>query len=77
MDTESSAVERGQKLYKVALEEWVAAIRLEEDLVSSTRSVAQVDRWEQAHFREEEARKRAKTAKDELEAALRAKYFQF
>jgi hypothetical protein len=46
-------------------------------LASSTRSIAQVDRWEQAHYREDGARTRAKAAKKEFEAALRSKYFQF
>jgi hypothetical protein len=40
-----------------------------------TRS--QVDKWEQAHFREEEARKKAKAAKEGYEDALREKFFGF
>ena len=77
MHSDNDAVIQSQNLYKVALEDWIAAIRQEEELASSTRSIAQVDRWEQAHYREDGARTRAKAAKKEFEAALRSKYFQF
>jgi hypothetical protein len=75
--SDNDAVIQSQNLYKVALEDWIAAIRQEEELASSTRSIAQVDRWERAHYREDWARTRAKAAKKEFEAALRSKYFQF
>jgi len=54
---------------------WLAAIREEEVLASVNHSVAEVDRWEQAHFREEELRNKAKAAKKNYEAALRFKFF--
>jgi hypothetical protein len=41
--------------YKAAVEEWITAIREEESLASGDSTVAQVDDWEQAHFKEEEA----------------------
>ena len=66
-----------QQAYKSAVEEWIAAIRKEEALASANHSVAQVDRWEQAHFGEEEARQKAKAAKASYEAALREKFFGF
>jgi hypothetical protein len=50
---------RYQKAYLAAVEGWVAAIREEEALVSVDPSLAEVDRWEQAHSREEELRDKA------------------
>jgi hypothetical protein len=66
-----------QSAYKAAVEEWIVAIRKEEALASANHSLAQVDRWEQAHFDEEAARDRVKAAKQAYEAALRAKFFGF
>ncbi|MGZ5836024.1 MAG: hypothetical protein ACXWKC_02810 [Xanthobacteraceae bacterium] len=66
-----------QAAYKSQLETWIAAIRREEALASGNHSVAEVDKWEQAHFDEEEARAKAKTAKTEYEAALRQEFFGF
>jgi len=46
-----------QAAYKAAMEQWIVAIRKEEALVSVTpHSVAEVDKWEGAHFEEDEAR---------------------
>ncbi len=45
-----------QAAYKAAVEEWVAAIREEEALASVDHSVAKLDLWEAAHFREDEKR---------------------
>jgi len=39
--------------------------------------VAEVDRWEGAHFTEEIARNKAKAAKKDYEDAVRLKQFQF
>ncbi len=66
-----------QALYKEAVEAWIAAIRREETLASTNHTVAQVDRWEQAHFDEEEARNKVKAAKRKYEDELRAKFFGF
>jgi predicted RNase H-like HicB family nuclease len=66
-----------QDAYKAALEQWIAAIRAEEALVCVNHTVAQVDRWEKAHFDEEDARDRAKDAKQTYEDALREKFFGF
>ena len=40
-------------------------------------SVADVDKWEDADFTEEEAREKVKEAKQEYENALREKFFNF
>jgi hypothetical protein len=74
---ETTELDRLQDAYKTVVEEWIAAIREEEGLASVNHSVAEIDRWEGAHFREEEIRSRAKAAKKEYEAALRRKFFDF
>jgi hypothetical protein len=66
-----------QTAYKSAVEEWRAAIAEEEALASVNHSVAEVDRWEGAGFREEEIRNKAKAAKKAYEGALREKFFHF
>ena len=63
--------------YKAAVEEWIAAIREEECLASVDPTVAQVDDWEGAHFKEEEARNKAKKAKKDYEDAIRQGLFGF
>ena len=37
-----------QNAYKVAVEEWIAAIKQEEALASVNHSIAEVDKWGQA-----------------------------
>ena len=66
-----------QAAYKAAVEQWVAALREEEALASVNHDVAEVDAWEHAAFREDEARQKAKAAKKEYENALREKFFNF
>ena len=77
MEVEESELDQKQSAYKAAVEAWIAAIREEEALASGDHSVAEVDRWEEAHFREEEFRNKAKTAKKEYEDTLRLKLFDF
>jgi hypothetical protein len=77
MNAEHAELDQMRRTYKAAVEHWIAAIRKEEALASVNHTVAQVDRWEQAHFDEEDARKRAKAAKANYEAALREKFFGF
>jgi hypothetical protein len=77
MSTEYPELDRMQRAYKAAVEEWLAAIRKEEALASANHTLAQVDRWEQGHFDEEKARDKAKAAKANYEAALRQKLFNF
>ena len=52
-----------QSAYKAAVEEWIAAIRNEEALASVNHTVAQVESWENAADKEDEARQKAKAAK--------------
>jgi hypothetical protein len=77
MEDQDAELDRMQSDYKAAVDEWIAAIREEEALASVNHSVAEIDQWEGAGFKEEEIRSRAKAAKKEYEAALRLKFFDF
>ena len=77
MDKENPELDRLQGAYKAAVEQWIAAIRKEEALASTNHSVAQVDRWEEAYFHEEEARTKAKAAKAEYESRPSGQVFRF
>jgi len=74
---DEAELDRLQAAYKAAVEEWIKAIRDEEALASVNHSVAEVDRWEGAHFREDDLRKTVKAAKKQYENALREKFFNF
>jgi hypothetical protein len=63
--------------YKAAVERWIAAIRLEEDLATPDHSMVAVDDWEKANFGEEDARNIAKAARQEYQDALRQILFNF
>ena len=65
------------KAYKLAVEKWIAAIKEEEALASVAHSVAKVDKWENAHFKEEAIRNKVLAAKKIYEDALREKFFGF
>ncbi|MBV8674001.1 MAG: hypothetical protein JOZ33_11245 [Acidobacteriaceae bacterium] len=77
MEADNSELDQKQTAYKEAVEKWIAAIREEETLASGDHSVNEIDRWEDAHFHEEEFRRRAKAAKKEYEDALRLRFFGF
>jgi hypothetical protein len=77
MTAEIAGLDQMQAAYKTAVEEWLAAIREEEALASVNHSEAEIDTWEAAGFREEDARDKAKQAKEAYEAALREKFFNF
>jgi hypothetical protein len=66
-----------QAAYKAAVEAWISAIRNEEALVSANHSMAEIDKWEQAHLDEDDMRNGVKAAKAKYEDALRAKFFGF
>ena len=72
-----SELDRLQSAYKTAVEKWIAAIRAEEALASVNHTVAEIDRWEAAHFREDEVRSAVLDAKKQYEDALRLKFFKF
>jgi hypothetical protein len=66
-----------QAKYKAAVEEWIAAIKQEEALASVNHTVAELDKWEAAHFDEDAIRNKVKAAKKQYEDALREKFFGF
>jgi hypothetical protein len=65
------------RAYRGTVEDWITAIREEEFLACGDPTVAQLDDWEQAHFKEEEARNKAKKAKKDYEDAIRQSLFGF
>ncbi len=77
MDVQISELDQMQAAYKAAVEAWVAAIRSEEALASVNHSIAELDKWEAAHFHEEALRDEVKAAKKSYEDALRHKFFNF
>jgi hypothetical protein len=70
-------LDRLQNAYKAAVEEWISAIKEEEALASVNHTVAEIDQWEGAHFKEDDIRKKVKAAKKQYEDALRRKFFNF
>jgi hypothetical protein len=77
MDIAVTDLDKMQAAYKAAVEEWIKAIRQEEALASVNHSVAELDQWEAASFKEDEIRSKVKAAKKEYEDALRQKFFHF
>jgi hypothetical protein len=77
MNMENSELDSLRDAYKAAVENWIAAIREEENLATPDHTVHAVDVWEHAGFTEEEARIKAKAAKTAYEDALRKVNFNF
>jgi hypothetical protein len=77
MQDKAAELDRLQAAYKAAVEEWLSAIKHEEDLASVNHTIAEVDQWEAAHFKEEEIRRTVKSAKKHYEDALRRMLFNF
>jgi hypothetical protein len=77
MPNDTFELDQMQRAYKAAVDEWITAIRQEEALASGDHSVAEVDKWEQAHLKEDEIRSKVKAAKRQYEDALREKFFGF
>jgi len=57
--------------YKKATDEWVAAIRAEEALATPDHSMIAVEKWDDAHFREEDAHSKYTQALEAYKDALR------
>jgi len=77
MAIEISELDKMQSDYMAAVDVWLEAIEDEKALAAVNHSVAEVDLWEHAHDREEEARNNAKAAKKLYEDALRQEFFHF
>jgi hypothetical protein len=75
--SEHQELDQMQAAYKAAVEQWVAAIKEEEALASVNHTVAEVDKWEGASFKEDDLRGKVKAAKKRYEKALREKFFGF
>jgi hypothetical protein len=74
---ENSELDKLRFAYKAAVERWIAAIRLEENLATPDHSMVAVEDWEKADFSEEDARAVAKNARKEYQDALREVLFNF
>jgi hypothetical protein len=57
--------------YKQATDEWVATIRAEEALATPDHSMTAWEKWDDAHFREEDAHTKATKAREAYKDALR------
>jgi hypothetical protein len=77
MESDTLDLDQMRTAYQAAVEEWIAAIKQEETLASVNHSVAEVDKWEAAHFAEDDIRNKVKAAKKKYEDALREKFFGF
>jgi hypothetical protein len=63
--------------YKAAVDEWRAAIKVEEDFATPDHSMKEWETWDQAGFKEEEARDKAKAARLAYVDGLREKLYNF
>lgn len=70
-------LDRLQADYKKSVDDRIAAIREEEALASVHHSVAEVDKWEEAGFREDKKRRDVICKKRLYEDALRREFFDF
>lgn len=77
MEPDHAQLDDLQGAYKAAVEQWIAAIKHEEDLASVDHDVAKIDLWEQANFDEDAIRTKVKEAKKRYEDALREQIFGF
>ena len=77
MPNDTLELDQMQNAYKAAVEEWITAIKREEALASVDHSIAEVDKWEQAHFSEEKIRSKVKATKKRYEDGLRKKFYGF
>jgi len=65
------------KTYKSAVDRWVEAIRNEEALANDDHSMVEMERWDDAGFKLDEAEQAAKDARDAYKNALREKNYGF
>lgn len=83
MDNDKSNVETKADIeplrlaYKKAIDEWVAAIRAEEALATPDHSMVAWEKWDAAHFTEQDAQTNATAARDAYKDALREANYGF
>jgi hypothetical protein len=58
--------------YKKAVDEWVLAIRDEEALATPDHSMTAMEKWDDAHFKEQDAHSKASEARDAYKDGLRS-----
>ncbi|MBV8051925.1 MAG: hypothetical protein JOZ80_12090 [Acidobacteriaceae bacterium] len=63
--------------YKTAVDKWVDTIRAEEALATPDHSETAMERWDEAHFREQEAQTNATAARDAYKDGLRRVNYGF
>jgi hypothetical protein len=63
--------------YKNAVDKWVDAIRAEEALATPDHSETAMERWDDAGFREQQARAKAIAARDAYQDGLRLANYGF
>jgi hypothetical protein len=71
-DTTSANLDQLRLAYIQATDEWVGAIRAEEALATVDHSMIAMEKWDDAHFREEDSHAKATQARDAYKDALRA-----
>jgi hypothetical protein len=69
MDT--STLDQLRLAYKAAVDQWVTAIRTEENLATPDHSETAWERWDEAGLAEEDARAKAEEAQNAYKDALR------
>jgi hypothetical protein len=57
--------------YKKAVDEWVDAIRFEEALAGPDHSMIAMEKWDAAHFKEQDTQEKAAKARDLYKDQLR------
>ena len=67
----TSTLDELRLAYKQATDEWVAAIRTEEALATADHSELAWEQWDAAGLVEEDAKSKAKSARDAYKDALR------
>ena len=77
MAVDEEKLDKLQADYKKAVDEWVIAIRKEEELASVDHSVADIDAWEEAGFEEHKLQREVIYRKKLYEDALREDLFGF
>lgn len=63
--------------YKAAVDKWVDAIRAEEALATPDHSETAMERWDEVHFREQDAQANATAARDAYKDGLRRMNYGF
>jgi len=63
--------------YKKAVDDWVDTIRAEEALATPDHSMIAMEKWDAAHFTEQDAQRKASEAREAYQDALRLANYGF